>query len=81
MVYSMKNSKKEKNLLADDSLAASNGKVRITTYIDIDVYERLQDEAAVDGKKYQTLLNEYLRAAVMKELSKSDLKKIKIALS
>lgn len=56
-------------------------KMRVNTFIDLDIYEALNEEADRTGQKYQTLLNKYLRAAVLKEVSESDIKAIKIALS
>lgn len=56
-------------------------KIRINTFIDADIYDALNDEADRTGQKYQTLLNKYLRAAVLKEVSEADIKAIKIALS
>jgi uncharacterized protein (DUF4415 family) len=55
-------------------------KIRVNTFIDLDIYEALNNEAMASGEKYQTLLNKYLRAAVFKEVSLSDIKAIKIAL-
>ena len=55
-------------------------KVRVNTFIDLDIYEALNEEADRTGQKYQTLLNKYLRAAVLKEVNESDIKAIKIAL-
>lgn len=55
-------------------------KIRVNTFIDLDIYEALNEEAERTGQKYQTLLNKYLRAAVLKEVSESDIKAIKIAL-
>ena len=55
-------------------------KMRVNTFIDLDIYEALNEEADRTGQKYQTLLNKYLRAAVLKEVSESDIKAIKIAL-
>lgn len=55
-------------------------KIRVNTFIDLDIYEALNDEAEKTGQKYQTLLNKYLRAAVLKEVSEADIKAIKIAL-
>ena len=55
-------------------------KVRVNTFIDLDIYEALNEEAESTGQKYQTLLNKYLRAAVLKEVNESDIKAIKIAL-
>lgn len=56
-------------------------KIRVNTFIDLDIYKALNDEADRTGQKYQTLLNKYLRAAVLKEVSEADIKAIKIALS
>lgn len=56
-------------------------KIRVNTFIDLDIYEALNDEADRTGQKYQTLLNKYLRAAVLQEVSEADIKAIKIALS
>lgn len=56
-------------------------KIRVNTFIDLDIYEALNKEADKTGQKYQTLLNKYLRAAVLKEVSESDIKAIKIALA
>lgn len=56
-------------------------KIRVNTFIDLDIYEALNDEADKTGQKYQTLLNKYLRAAVLQEVSEADIKAIKIALS
>ena len=59
----------EKDRLSDDEFAPKNVKVRITTFIDKDVLDMLKKEAAISGKKYQTLLNEKLREAVFEEQS------------
>ena len=58
-------SKKDK--LSEDEFEKKNTKVRITTFIDVDIVEKLKEEAAVSGKKYQTLLNEKLREMVLEE--------------
>jgi uncharacterized protein (DUF4415 family) len=66
----MKNSKikySKKDKLENDEFEKRNIKVRITTFIDIDLLERLKEEAAVTGKKYQTLLNEKLRDILLEE--------------
>lgn len=55
-------------------------KIRVNTFIDLDIYEALNDEADRTGQKYQTLLNKYLRAAVLKEVNESDIRAIKVAL-
>lgn len=56
-------------------------KIRVNTFIDLDIYQALNNEAKKSGQKYQTLLNKYLRAAVLKEITESDIKALKIALS
>jgi len=66
----MKNNKiiySKKDKLSEDEFEKKNTKVRITTFIDIDIVEKLKEEAAVKGKKYQTLLNEKLREIVLEE--------------
>lgn len=55
-------------------------KIRVTAFIDMDIYDALNEEAEISGEKYQTLLNKYLRAAVLKEVRASDIRAIKIAL-
>jgi uncharacterized protein (DUF4415 family) len=69
--------------LIDEAIRApkKDVKIRVNTFIDLDIYEALNDEADQTGQKYQTLLNKYLRAAVLKEVSESDIRAIKIALS
>ncbi len=42
----------------------SPGKTRITIHIDNDVLEAFREKAAVQGKGYQTLINEALRQAI-----------------
>lgn len=66
----------------EEALAApeKDFKVRVTTYIDMDVYNELNRLAEKEGSRYQTLLNRYLRASVLTEVSESDIKAIKIAL-
>jgi uncharacterized protein (DUF4415 family) len=66
----MKNNKiiySKKDKLSSDEFEKQNTKVRITTFIDVDVVEKLKEEAAHTGKKYQTLLNEKLREVVLEE--------------
>ena len=66
----MKNNKiiySKEDKLSMDEFEKKNTKVRITTFIDIDVLEQLKEEAATTGKKYQTLLNEKLREIVFEE--------------
>jgi uncharacterized protein (DUF4415 family) len=75
-------SDKEFTKALDKALAAPKRevKIRVNTFIDYDVYEALNEEAERTGQKYQTLLNKYLRAAVLQEINESDIKAIKIAL-
>ena len=85
-----KNSKRPGKRISDEELSQEidraleapdrDIKVRINTFIDYDIYEALNNEAEQTGQKYQTLLNKYLRAAVLKEVNESDIKAIKIAL-
>ena len=43
------------------------GKTRITIYLDDDVLAAFRDRAGREGKGYQTLINETLRAAIAPE--------------
>lgn len=47
----------------------SETKIRITTFLDEDLLEKIKSEAAVQNKKYQTYLNERLREVFMDEES------------
>jgi uncharacterized protein (DUF4415 family) len=53
-------------------------KIRVNTFIDLAIYDALNAKAESSGEKYQTLHNKYLRAEVFKEISKADIKAIKI---
>lgn len=57
----------EKDKLSSDEFEKKNVKIRITTFIDLDILEKLKEEAALSGKKYQTLLNEKLREFMIEE--------------
>jgi predicted DNA binding CopG/RHH family protein len=46
-------------------------KVRITTFIDGDILDELKAQASKEGLGYQTLLNQYLRSSVLKEVPSS----------
>ncbi len=72
--------KLEKDLEVALKAPRKEAKIRVTAFIDLDVYDALNEEAASSGEKYQTLMNKYLRAAVLKEISAADIKAIKIAL-
>jgi uncharacterized protein (DUF4415 family) len=50
----------------------SKNKVRINTWIDADVINELKRMAEDSGEKYQTLLNRFLRIAVLGELTEAD---------
>lgn len=43
---------------------ANPGKVRVTMYVDANVIEAFRKQAEEQGKGYQTLMNDALRAAV-----------------
>lgn len=65
--------------IPDSAFDAKNVKVKISTFVDLDVIEELKKQAAKEGEKYQTLLNKYLRACVFKEVKESDLRVLSIA--
>lgn len=69
----------DNDLLSGEEIKSKDCKVRITTYIDLDVLEALKAQAKNEGEKYQTLLNKYLRACVFKEVKESDLRALAIA--
>lgn len=46
------------------AVVASPGKTRITIYLDDDVIESFRIHAEAQGRGYQTLINEALRAAM-----------------
>lgn len=49
------------------AIAPQQGKTRITMMLDDDVLQAFRDQAANQGKGYQTLINETLRAALIPE--------------
>lgn len=63
----MKNNIKynKKNHLSNDEFDSNKIKIRVTTFIDLDIIEKLKEEAKSTGRKYQTLLNEKLRQYVL----------------
>lgn len=69
----------ERNQLPEGDINTKNVKVKITTFIDLDIIEELKIQASKEGEKYQTLLNKYLRACVFKEVRESDLRVLSIA--
>jgi len=48
-------------------IAPQQGKTRITMMLDDDVLQAFRERAASQGKGYQTLINETLRAALIPE--------------
>jgi len=54
-----------KSVLKDSDFESSKCKVRVSTFIDLDIIDALRDEAEKTGEKYQLILNRYLRQAVM----------------
>lgn len=61
----IKFSKKDK--ISENEFDSKNVKIRITTFIDLDILEKLKEEASLSGKKYQTLLNDKLRQVLFDE--------------
>ena len=53
------------DVLADDEFIPSNVKIRVTTFIDLDIVQELKNRAQTSKTKYQTLLNNILRTAVI----------------
>ena len=47
---------------------SSEGKTRVTMYLDNAILERFREQAAAQGKGYQTLINDALRDAVSKSV-------------
>ena len=62
-----------KDLLNEEDFYPENVKIRITTFIDLDIYEALKTKAAQDGVKYQSLLNQILRKNIIQKESKSEI--------
>ena len=62
----------QEDKLSKDEFAPKNVKVRITTFVDKDILDKLREEAAESGKKYQSLLNEKLRQTLFEEQSIKD---------
>ncbi len=51
----------KKDVLASDELDMKKAKIRITTMIDMKIYDELKKEAEALGIGYQTLINKILR--------------------
>ena len=56
---------KEHSRFAADEFLDKNCKVRITTFIDVDVYKKLKTLSKKTNEGYQTLLNKALRWSVL----------------
>ncbi len=56
---------KEHSRFASDEFDNKNCKVRITTFIDIDVYDKLKKLSKKSSEGYQTLLNKALRWSIL----------------
>ena len=56
---------KECSRFAPDEFESKNCKVRITTFIDLDIFEKLKKLSKETDEGYQTLLNKALRWSVL----------------
>lgn len=63
-----------KDILSSDEFNPRNVKIRITTFIDLDLLETLKKISKAKGLKYQTLLNSLLRTALEDELEQKSIK-------
>ena len=53
--------------ISEEDLKIENAKVRVNTWIDGDIVQELRRRAKLENTKYQTLLNNLLRASVFKK--------------
>ena len=53
--------------ISEEDLKIENAKVRVNTWIDGDIVQELRRRAESENTKYQTLLNNLLRASVFKK--------------
>lgn len=53
--------------IGEEGLKIENAKVRVNTWIDGDIVQELRRRAKLENTKYQTLLNNLLRASVFKK--------------
>ena len=67
--YDFSNAKRAKDVphLAKLQAKQSQGKIRITTYVDDDIVEWLKAKGKAEGKGYQTILNETLRQHIRED--------------
>ncbi len=59
--------KRKYSLLTENDIKDENIKVRINTYIDMDIIKHLKNEAKKMKLGYQTILNQTLREAIFKQ--------------
>lgn len=64
----------KKDLLAEDEFNPKYGKERITILLDQQVVDAFRKKAKAEGKKYQALMRDSLKASVFTD-DKSDLEK------
>jgi len=67
--YDLSNAKRAKDVphLAKLQAEQSQGKTRITTYVDSDIVEWLKTRGEAEGKGYQTVLNDVLRQHIRED--------------
>lgn len=53
--------------ISEEDLKIENAKIRVNTWIDGDIVQELKKRAKLENTKYQTLLNNLLRASVFKK--------------
>ena len=53
--------------ISEEDLKIENAKIRVNTWIDGDIVQELRKRAKLENTKYQTLLNNLLRASVFKK--------------
>jgi len=53
--------------VSEEDLKIENAKIRVNTWIDGDIVQELRKRAKLENTKYQTLLNNLLRASVFKK--------------
>ena len=65
--YDFSNAKRAKDVhhLAKLQAAAAKGKTRVTMYLDDSVLDAFRSRAQVEGKGYQTLINDTLKQSVV----------------
>jgi uncharacterized protein (DUF4415 family) len=56
----------------EEDIGMSNVKINVHIRLDGDVVNYFKEKAKEEGGKYQTLINQYLRAAILKQRSFED---------